>query len=491
MQGEPPAAPPPRPWLLAFNDNGIPLLSLAANGREAPPFAVSGLVAALHSSARDGGFRMVRLATASNACCTLQSFAGGLHLALSAPAEAAPGAAARRLELAYSCMVMHAGAAELAAGPSGHVRRVQRQLRAAAGALRLVLAPPVDGSLAAPLSLGLPARVLPGAYAARRLVRAVAVRCRTAHVALYSRHRLVESTSEWRRDLAPGDLAALCLLLASLPPAASRDVPVYLRGSALGGGGGGGGSTPYRLVTVALHAELDLVLLCGPSPPAREVAAAATEALRASGARLERLRAAAASGGRKARAAVPRGPEAVPLRRRVSDLRAGLARGVPPDFAADPAVLAFIAVDGGSAAASCAHPSPGGGPPDAAGGDRLTRLAEFAETAAGAAGEAYSRRDGYGCYAARGEGGAAVYCMLGGRVPFSSYAGVARALLRQVRGLAAAGEEPSAEEEDAEAAEEAEREARGERARVSAELGVGDRGAAAAVGGAAVSFEPP
>ena len=70
----------------------------------------------------------------------------------------------------------------------------------------------------------------------------------------------------------------LSCFLRSCTPAQSRDVPVYLAHSTLSGGAANPaqtGRTPYRLLTISLMHELELVLLCGPSPSLMGAVAAA------------------------------------------------------------------------------------------------------------------------------------------------------------------------------------------------------------------------
>lgn len=109
-------------------------------------------------------------------------------------------------------------------------------------------------------------------------LRTIAQSCNTLHAAFYAQHRLYNWTPEWS-SLDSRDLFTISCFLRSATPAQARDVPVYLAHSSLGSGGGGGsgaggnnatrlntGKTPYRLLTISLIHELELVLLCGPSP---------------------------------------------------------------------------------------------------------------------------------------------------------------------------------------------------------------------------------
>ena len=115
-------------------------------------------------------------------------------------------------------------------------------------------------------------------------IRALAKSCNTLHAAFYAQHRLYAWTDEWAQ-LDSRDLFTISCFLRSCTPAQARDVPVYLAHSSLGGAGAGGGGastnnattgrTPYRLLTISLLHELELVLLCGPTPSLMDALGAA------------------------------------------------------------------------------------------------------------------------------------------------------------------------------------------------------------------------
>lgn len=98
-------------------------------------------------------------------------------------------------------------------------------------------------------------------------LRTLAQACNTLHAAFYAQHRLYAWTDEWSQ-LDSRDLFTIACFLRSCTPAQARDVPVYLAHSSLGAAANAAniGKTPYRLLTISLVNELELVLLCGTTP---------------------------------------------------------------------------------------------------------------------------------------------------------------------------------------------------------------------------------
>jgi hypothetical protein len=125
------------------------------------------------------------------------------------------------------------------------------------------------------LGFGLPERLLPSSPLLLQLARLVSRVMDAPHTALFCGHRVAAATSDWLRGVDPRDQLALQVLLHSLPPARLRDVPVFLRHSDLGAAANAAdarGTTPYRLVTLRLAEQLELVMLCGPTPSLSEAA---------------------------------------------------------------------------------------------------------------------------------------------------------------------------------------------------------------------------
>ncbi|KAH9500535.1 hypothetical protein Btru_072212 [Bulinus truncatus] len=74
---------------------------------------------------------------------------------------------------------------------------------------------------------------------------------------LFSHGRVLVATSKWW-ELSPTELSLLSLLMLSLPHCSSRDVPIYLPQASP--------TIPHRLMTFELIKNLEVCVICGPTP---------------------------------------------------------------------------------------------------------------------------------------------------------------------------------------------------------------------------------
>ncbi|KAK6972830.1 protein fuzzy, partial [Biomphalaria glabrata] len=74
---------------------------------------------------------------------------------------------------------------------------------------------------------------------------------------LLANGRVVVATSKWW-ELSSTELVLLSLLMQSVPQCTSRDIPIYLPQASP--------SVPHRLMTFELIKNVDVCVICGPSP---------------------------------------------------------------------------------------------------------------------------------------------------------------------------------------------------------------------------------
>jgi hypothetical protein len=251
-------------WLLLQSEAGFPLFSRSAGLPSAAfSFATTGLLAAAQQAAAAGGFVLTRL-QAHDAAVHASTYPGGLILVLasSEAQSASPAAMAARAQRAHDALLFLLGRAKMQ--DLRHVERTKRHIRSAAHLLSLLL---VEDTYLLQMGTGIPECCIASSSKVFDDLRLIASGCNVQHAALYAQHRMYAWTDEWTK-LDSRDLFTISAFLRSSPPAQARDVPVYLAHSSLGGAvvPGQTGRTPYRLLTISLLSELELVLLCGPNP---------------------------------------------------------------------------------------------------------------------------------------------------------------------------------------------------------------------------------
>lgn len=247
-------------WLLVLNDGGYPLFSRSYGLPSAAfSFATMGLLSAVHSSAGNTGFGVRRLSS-HDAHLSYRSCTGGIILVFaSSDVHADEEDMDRRMGQMYDAIVFVNGKNKIQ--DTRNVERTKRQIRSAAPLLSLFL---LDDSFLLHMCTGLPEVCLLD-DSLFTTVSTLAGLCGTRHAALYAGGRLGAWTADW--CLLDGrDLFTVACFLRSATPAQARDVPVYLAHSTLGGTQASVGRTPYRLLTIAIATQMELVLLCGPSP---------------------------------------------------------------------------------------------------------------------------------------------------------------------------------------------------------------------------------
>jgi hypothetical protein len=263
-------------WLLLQSEAGFPLFSRSSGLPGAAfSFATTGLLAAAQQAASAGGFILSRL-DSHDAAVHARTYPGGLVLILaSSDAQCAtPESLSSRADRAYDALLFLLGRSKLQ--DLRHVERTKRQIRSAANLLSLLL---LEDSFLLQMGTGIPECCIPtsGAIIFDDLT-ALASACHTAHAAFYLQHRLYAWTDAFGK-LDTRDQFTISCFLRSVTHAQARDVPVYLAHSSLATNGSAAasqptGRTPYRLLTISLLADLELVLLCGPNPALMDAIAA-------------------------------------------------------------------------------------------------------------------------------------------------------------------------------------------------------------------------
>ena len=263
-------------WLLLLNDAGFPLFSRSYGlPASAFSFATMGLLSAVHSAAGNSGFGVRRLQS-QDGVVLYDTRPGGLILLLaSSDTQASESLLRGKLSQIYDALLFVVGRTKIQ--DLRNVERTKRQIRSAANLLSLFL---IEDAHLLQMGTGAPEACIATQTRLFDDLRALAKACHTSHAALYAQHRMYVWTEEWA-SLDSRDLFTVSCFLRSCSPAQARDVPVYLAHSTLAAVGapppppGSAGKTPYRLLTISLMHDLELVLLCGPTPSLMDAMSAA------------------------------------------------------------------------------------------------------------------------------------------------------------------------------------------------------------------------
>ncbi|XP_057616924.1 protein fuzzy homolog isoform X2 [Chionomys nivalis] len=159
----------------------------------------------------------------------------------------------RTLHMVFGAMVLIVGLEELT--NIRNVERLKKELRASYCLIDSFLG---NAALIGDLTQCVDCAIPPEGSLMQETLLGFAEATGTAFVSLLVSGRVVAATESWWR-LGMPEAVLLPWLVASLPPQAARDYPVYLPH--------GSPKVPHRLLTLTLLRGLELCLLCGPRPP--------------------------------------------------------------------------------------------------------------------------------------------------------------------------------------------------------------------------------
>eukprot|EP00741_Cyanophora_paradoxa_P007484 tig00001130_g7239.t1 len=238
--------------------NGVPLIT-RSRGMATPSFPTLGLLSAVCTSCSEARhtLRMIRSSDAAVGFRTYEQ-TSLVIVCCTSSVDAEEEEVLTFLDRIHGSLVLLIGAAEFAdQGGFAALERLKRQLRVC-GELIDALMQDFEAGLESLAS----ARLLlytPEEHAEplKRALAGFAGAAASSHACLRLRDRLCVATDDWWA-LPTEEQLLISRYLASLPPAAARDIPIYLPQTSP--------ATPFRLVTALLGAseEAEAVLLCGP-----------------------------------------------------------------------------------------------------------------------------------------------------------------------------------------------------------------------------------
>eukprot|EP00002_Diphylleia_rotans_P018187 TRINITY_DN352_c1_g1_i2.p1 TRINITY_DN352_c1_g1~~TRINITY_DN352_c1_g1_i2.p1 ORF type:complete len:261 (+),score=53.96 TRINITY_DN352_c1_g1_i2:168-950(+) len=249
--------------LAVIDGNGVPLLG-RANGVPLSEFVHMGLFHALLHTSKKFNTPLKEIRT-KDSRMLFQSFHESILLVLTTSSTTVQP---ELLELIFDAMVMMVGLNGIANAPNTDL--LKKSLKASYDLLDLFLRVdqlPLCTCLYAPevlhlgqyneqeVSVDITARI-------RQSLQELSTMTSATHVCLYIEGKIAGATPDWW-SLHPQELALLSLLLKSLPPATSRDIPIYLPHT--------NPKVPFRFMTFLFVPHVELVLLCGPEPDLNKI----------------------------------------------------------------------------------------------------------------------------------------------------------------------------------------------------------------------------
>ncbi|KAH0505432.1 protein fuzzy homolog [Microtus ochrogaster] len=237
--------------------SGVPLFCRSSGGgapsRQQLPFSVIGSLNGVHMFGQNLDVQL-NSARTEGTTVVWKSFHDSITLILLSSEE---GTSELRLErtlhMVFGAMVLIVGLEELT--NIRNVERLKKDLRASYCLIDSFLG---KAELIGDLTQCVDCVIPPEGSLMQETLLGFAEATGTAFVSLLVSGRVVAATESWWR-LGMPEAVLLPWLVASLPPQAARDYPVYLPH--------GSPKVPHRLLTLTLLRGLELCLLCGPRPP--------------------------------------------------------------------------------------------------------------------------------------------------------------------------------------------------------------------------------
>ncbi|XP_041497716.1 protein fuzzy homolog isoform X1 [Microtus oregoni] len=237
--------------------SGVPLFCRSSGGgapsRQQLPFSIIGSLNGVHMFGQNLDVQL-NSARTEGTTVVWKSFHDSITLILLSSEE---GTSELRLErtlhMVFGAMVLIVGLEELT--NIRNVERLKKELRASYCLIDSFLG---NGELIGDLTQCVDCAIPPEGSLMQETLLGFAEATGTAFVSLLVSGRVVAATESWWR-LGMPEAVLLPWLVASLPPQAARDYPVYLPH--------GSPKVPHRLLTLTLLRGLELCLLCGPRPP--------------------------------------------------------------------------------------------------------------------------------------------------------------------------------------------------------------------------------
>ncbi|XP_049977298.1 protein fuzzy homolog [Alexandromys fortis] len=237
--------------------SGVPLFCRSSGGgapsRQQLPFSVIGSLNGVHMFGQNLDVQL-NSARTEGTTVVWKSFHDSITLILLSSEE---GTSELRLErtlhMVFGAMVLIVGLEELT--NIRNVERLKKELRASYSLIDSFLG---NAELIGDLTQCVDCAIPPEGSLMQETLLGFAEATGTAFVSMLVSGRVVAATESWWR-LGMPEAVLLPWLVASLPPQAARDYPVYLPH--------GSPKVPHRLLTLTLLRGLELCLLCGPRPP--------------------------------------------------------------------------------------------------------------------------------------------------------------------------------------------------------------------------------
>nr|XP_060636739.1 protein fuzzy homolog isoform X1 [Anolis sagrei ordinatus] len=234
--------------------SGVPLFCRSRGGLAKPqlPFSVIGSLNGVHMFGSNLDVLLTAACT-ENMRVMWKVFHNSITLiVLSSDEGTSDFSLGRLLENIFNAMVLILGLEELV--NARNIERLKKDLKACYKLIDSFLEP---GKCSADLTQCMECAVTPSRAVLQECLEAFASAAESRFGCLLVGGRVLCATEQWWQ-LAAQEAMLLVWLVQSLPPHASRDLPVYLPH--------GSPTVPHRFLTFQLVPGLEVVLLCGPNP---------------------------------------------------------------------------------------------------------------------------------------------------------------------------------------------------------------------------------
>ena len=243
-------------WLCMLDINGIPIFDRNYGIPQSHEFQSSnaGLLFVIRQACQHGNFEMKQMATKDSQIVIKEFECGrsGMTIILvTSDMSISIKALHAKLSLIWDAMVMILG--EKTLGLRAHI--IRSSIRLVSGLIDLLMEP----STGIQTAIGCPEILLPGSSKLINHVHELSQHLGTGACALYYNKRLAVGTEMWH-EMHAVDLLLLATFLETNPSIKYRDMIIYLPHTSLGEGTVPG-RQPYRLLTVRLMGELEVVCL--------------------------------------------------------------------------------------------------------------------------------------------------------------------------------------------------------------------------------------